>query len=88
MQLFIQGQELHAINATQETTFDQIKAELVVSEGIPMEEQVLSYGGVPLEGESLVCEYVPELATLSLSVRVLGGQSMRNQMFLTNAYHH
>ena len=77
MQLFIQGQELHAVNVSEETTFDHLKSELVVSEGIPAEDQVLSYGGVPLEGDTLVCEVVPELATLSLTVRVVGGQFLR-----------
>ncbi len=74
MQLFIQGQNLHTVNVTEETTFDQMKSELVMAEGIPMEDQVLSYGGVPLEGDSVVCDFVPEMATLSLSVRVLGGE--------------
>ena len=74
MQLFVQGQALHAINVSEETTFDELKSELVVFEGVPVEDQVLSYGGVPLEDETLICETVPELATLSLAVRVLGGQ--------------
>ncbi len=74
MQLFIQGQELRTFNVTEETTFDHVKSELVGCEGIPMGDQVLSYAGVPLEGDSLVCDTVPELATLSLSVRVLGGK--------------
>ena len=73
MQLFVQGQALHAINVSEETTFDELKSELVVFEGVSVEDQVLSYGGVPLEDETLVCQTVPELATLSLAVRVLGG---------------
>nr|AAX48907.1 S30-ubiquitin-like [Suberites domuncula] len=74
MQVFVQGGALHAINVSEETTFNQLKSELVLSEGITVEDQVLSYGGVPLEDDTLVCEIVPELATLSLAVRVVGGK--------------
>lgn len=73
MQIFVQGQFLHAIEVSEETTFDNLKSELVVSEGIEVEDQLLSYGGVPLEDETVVYDVVPELATLNLDVRVLGG---------------
>ncbi len=82
MQLFIQGQNLHTVNVTEETTVDQMKSELVLTEGIPMEDQMLSYGGVPLEGDFLVCESIPEMATLNLFVRVLGGEEF--QLMHTN----
>ena len=74
MQLFVQGRSLHTLNVSPEATVDELKEVLASSEGIPAQEQVLSYGGVPLEDEYLVCEAVPELATLSVSARVVGGE--------------
>lgn len=74
MQLFVQGQALHTLNVSSETTVEDLKGILSQQEGIPVEEQVLAYGGVPLEGELLVCQSVPELATLNLTARVIGGK--------------
>lgn len=77
MQLFVQGQALHALNVTSQTTVDELKGILAQQEGIPPGEQVLAYGGVPLEGDSFVCQSVPELATLSLTARVVGGKGVK-----------
>ena len=74
MQLFVQGQALHTVEVSTETTVDDLKGVLAATEGIPAEEQVLSYGGVPLEEDCLICGLVPELATLSVTARVLGGE--------------
>ena len=51
-----------------------LKSALASVEGVPAEQQVLTYGGVPLDDECVVTESVPELATLSVTVRVVGGQ--------------
>ena len=77
MQLFVQGQALHALNVTSQTTVDELKGILAQEEGIPAVEQVLAYGGVPLEDDSFICQSVPELATLSLTARVVGGKWVR-----------
>lgn len=74
MQLFVQGQTLHTLNVSSETTVDDLKGILSQQEGISVEDQVLAYGGVPLEGETLVCQSVPELATVNLTARVIGGE--------------
>ena len=74
MQLFVQGQTLHTFNISQETTVGQLKSILVDCEGIPTEEQVLSYGGIPLDDEGLLLDAVQEQGTLSLTARVVGGK--------------
>lgn len=74
MQLFIQGQNLHALNISEETTFDELKGVVYDLEGISRDDQVLSYGGVPLEDDGCVLDSVPELGTICLTVRVLGGK--------------
>ena len=74
MQLFVQGQAIHTVDVSEETTVDDLKEALASLEGIPAGEQVVSYGGVPLEGGHLVCDAVPELGTVSLTARVVGGE--------------
>lgn len=76
-QLFVQGQTLHTLEVSQETTVSALKSALVAAEGVPAEEQVLIYGGVPLEDDCVLAESVPELATLSVTVRVIGGKWRR-----------
>lgn len=73
MQLFVQGQHVHTLNVTDDTTVIDIKETLTDLEDIPSDDQVLSYGGLPLEDDCLVCETVPECGTISLATRVLGG---------------
>ncbi len=52
LQLFVQGQSVHSVNVTEEATVDELKQTLSGLEGVPGEDQVLSYGGVPLEDDS------------------------------------
>ncbi len=73
LQLFVQGQSVHSVNVTEEATVDELKQTLSGLEGVPGEDQVLSYGGVPLEDESCIADVVPDLGTISLTARVLGG---------------
>ena len=75
MQLFVQGQNLHTLDVNGvETVFD-LKTYVALAEGIPAEEQILFYGGRPLEdGLSLAeCE-LADLATVEVGVRLLGGK--------------
>lgn len=73
MQLFVKGETLHAINVTEKETVEELKGTLSPLESIPIEEQVLSYGGVVLENEGLVSELVLPGGTLELTGRLLGG---------------
>lgn len=44
--------------------------------GVPPEEQVLLFGGTPLDDDTVLGQSpLPELATLELSTRLLGGMS-------------
>ena len=74
LQVFVQGQSLHTLEISPETTVETLKSALATVEGISVEEQVLSYGGVPLEDECVLADSVPELATLNVTVRVVGGK--------------
>ena len=73
-QIFVQGQALHTLEVSPETTVGAIKGALAALEGIATAEQVLSYGGVPLEDGCVLLEAVPEQGTLSVNARVVGGQ--------------
>ncbi len=73
MQLFVQGQALHTVDVSTETNVETLKALVADLEGIPSGEQVLSYGGVPLEEDCLLCGVVPDLGTVTVSARVVGG---------------
>lgn len=73
MQLFVKGETLHAVNVTEKETVEELKGILSPLECIPIEEQVLSYGGVVLENEGFVSELVLPGGTLELTGRLLGG---------------
>ena len=72
-QIFVQGQTLHTLEVSPETTVVAVKGVLAAAEGVSIGDQVVTYAGVPLEDECLLLEAVPEQGTLSLSARVVGG---------------
>lgn len=74
MQIFIQGQSVYTLNVSEETSVDELKSAVYDLVGLSSDDQVLSYGGIPLEDEGCVLDLVPELGTISLTVRVLGGK--------------
>ena len=74
MQVFVQGQRVLAFDVSADTTVEELKGTLSDLEGLSSDDQVLSYGGVPLDDEGCVLDLVPELGTISLSLRVLGGK--------------
>ena len=73
MQLFIQGSQVHTLEVSEDTLVQDVKEALSAVEEVACDEQVLYYGGLPLEDDSLVCDVVPESGTISLAVRLLGG---------------
>lgn len=81
MQLFIQGSRVHALEVSQETQIGDVKEALSTLEEVPREDQVLHYGGLPLDDDSFICEAVPENGTVSLSVRLLGGMIVHRPMY-------
>lgn len=74
LQVFVQGQALHTVDVSPETTVEALKSSVAPLEGISVEQQVLTYGGVPLDDDSLLVDCVPEMGTLSLTARVIGGR--------------
>lgn len=55
-------------------TVDGLKQQIAELEGIAVEDQLLSFGGKPMEGESALNEYgIHDLCTLDVVGRVLGG---------------
>jgi hypothetical protein len=79
MQLFIRGVELSVVSVDDSVTIDGLKHQIADLEGISVEDQVLSFGGKPLEGECTLAEYgVHDSCTLDVVGRVLGGIYITN----------
>ena len=74
MQLFVRGQTLHAISVSCGTTTSDVKDIISIFEGIPTEEQLLTYAGIPLEDNAVVLNVVPEHGTISVTARIIGGK--------------
>lgn len=79
MQLFVQGQNLHTVIVDGSETVLDLKTYIANAEGIPTEEQILFYGGRPLEDGLNLVEYeLADLATVEVALRLLGGMSFEN----------
>lgn len=74
MQLFVQSQDIHTLDVSEETLVSEIKETVSDLEDIPAGELVAYYGGLPLDDDSFVCEAVPESGTVNVSMRLLGGR--------------
>lgn len=74
MQLFIRGAELNVVSVDSSESIDVLKHQIAVLEGIEIDDQVLSFGGQPLDGDSTLAECgIYDSCTLDVSGRVLGG---------------
>ncbi|KAI6059083.1 ubiquitin-like protein fubi and ribosomal protein S30 [Aix galericulata] len=68
MQLFVRAQSLHAIEVSGAETIAQIKARIAVLEAVAPEDQVLLFGGKPLQDEAVLEQSdIPEFATLDVA---------------------
>nr|XP_013808457.1 PREDICTED: ubiquitin-like protein fubi and ribosomal protein S30 [Apteryx mantelli mantelli] len=75
MQLFVRAQNLHALEVSGDETVAQIKARVAALEGIAPRDQVLLFGGAPLEDDAVLGQSdVAEFSTLEVAARVLGGK--------------
>ena len=72
MQLFIQSNDLHCIQVDDTCTISQLKE--LLSEEIPVEEQVITCGGLTLPDDTILSQDLQENVTLDLSGRLLGGK--------------
>jgi len=75
MQLFVRGQATHTLEVSGYETAEELKMRVSSLEGIPVADQVLLYAGAPLENEdTLLSREVPDLATVEVVGRLLGGK--------------
>lgn len=75
MQLFIRGESLNVLFVNGDESVDQVKQQIADLEGIPVDEQVLFFGGRPLEGCSTLADNgIQDSCTLDVLGRVLGGK--------------
>lgn len=76
MQLFVKGLETSVLEVETTDTVADVKERLANSDGIPCDDQVLTFAGRPLEDEELLVSYgISDLSTLSVDVRMRGGIS-------------
>lgn len=83
MQLFVNGLQTTVLQVSENDTILSVKEHLANSDGIPVEDQVLTHAGSPLEDSNTLQSYgISDLASLSLEVRLLGGKhcSLRHIM--------
>ena len=74
MQLFISGLQTKALEVADNETVLSVKELLADSEGIPVEDQLLTFAGQPLEDEETLSSYgIAALSTISADIRLLGG---------------
>ena len=74
MQLFIRGGNLNVVTVDGDDFVGQVKQQVAVLEGIPVEDQVLFFGGKPLEDSTTLADHgVEDSCTLDVLGRVLGG---------------
>ena len=75
MQLFIRGAAVNVVCVDGCVTVDDLKHEIAMLEGISVDDQVLSYGGKPLESDSTLAECgIVDSCSLDVVGRVLGGE--------------
>ena len=74
MQLFVRGETLNVLSVNGGDNVEQVKQQIAVIEGISVEDQVLLFGGKPLEGFATLAECgIEDSCTVDVIGRVLGG---------------
>lgn len=74
MQIFVQGDSLHVVEVEDSAHVLDVKSRVEALSGLAVADQVLSFGGCPLEDEVALARYnIEELSTLTVTGRVLGG---------------
>ena len=74
MQLLVQCQDSHVINATETTSVADVKAMIETREGVPSEAQYLTCEGRPLVAGALSAFDLEAMSTITVGVRMLGGK--------------
>ena len=77
MQLFVKGLQTSVLDVAETDRVIDVKERLANSDGIPCDDQVLTFAGRPLDDEETLVSYgITDLSTLSVDVRLLGGKFM------------
>jgi len=74
MQIFVRGQELHALELSGGETVLQIAQKVADLEGLIVDDVAMYCAGRPLESNEFLSSYTTDLGTLELEVRMLGGK--------------
>ncbi len=75
MQLFVRGQQNHTLEVRGDDLVSDVKLQLETLTDICVDDQLLMTGAEVLLDDLSLSHYgIPELATLDLSVRMLGGK--------------
>uniref|UniRef100_A0A5S6R2X2 40S ribosomal protein S30 n=1 Tax=Trichuris muris TaxID=70415 RepID=A0A5S6R2X2_TRIMR len=75
MQLFVRGlKATHSIKLSDVSSVAALMEKLQILEGVPPDDQLLSYNGKPVRGESLADLGLTDNCTIDLSCRLLGGK--------------
>jgi len=73
MQLFLRGQDTHSVEVGDET-ISYLKVVIADAEKIPIEEQILFYGGNPLSDDDKIASCLVDGATVDVCCRLKGGK--------------
>ena len=74
MQIFVQGQGTSSYDISPSISVTDLKDLISFRDGIPADNQVLTFAGHPLEDEKTLFEYdISASSTITLGVRLLGG---------------
>ena len=73
MQLIVRAEQTHVMEVEASTCVSDIRSFVEAAEGIPAEEQYVTYAGRPIVDGPLSAFNVSELATVTVSPRLRGG---------------
>ncbi|XP_054714119.1 FAU ubiquitin-like and ribosomal protein S30 [Uloborus diversus] len=73
MQIFLRSQDTHSLQVN-EGTISSLKSYIEEVEGISSEEQLLYYGGIPLDDDLNIADCLQDGATVDISVGLKGGK--------------
>ena len=74
MQLIVRAEQTHVMEVEASTCVSDIRSFVEAAEGIPAEEQYVTYAGRPIVDGPLSAFNVSELATVTVSPRLRGGK--------------
>jgi len=76
MQLFVRGIDNHTVEVNENANLGELKNVIASNCAIPIAEQILSFGGRPLDGDAApLSEFgVQHQSTIDVSVPLLGGK--------------